>query len=151
MLKTVLLSIVLVINCAYAQQTSIRKTPIMIPQYIQLTNNNNAWKTHVWGGEESQSIMMSISSQNCIDNQTGSETLDMDKYIIVTSGKANAIIEGQETTISEGDMIFIPKKYMHNIVNLNTDQPLKLFIITSKFYMPRTTFMTQNDELKAKQ
>ena len=151
MLKTVILSLVFAMNCVYAQQTTVRKTPIMIPQYVQLTNTNNAWKTHVWGGVESQSIMMSISPQNSKENQTGSETLDMDKYIIVTSGKANAIIEGQETTLSQGDMIFIPKQYTHNIVNLNTDQPLKLFIITSKFYMPRTTFMTQEDEIKAKQ
>ena len=151
MFKTVILSLIIAMNCVYAQQTSIRKTPIMIPQYIHLTNTNNAWKTHVWGGEESQSIMMSISSQNSKDNQTGSETLDMDRYVIVTSGKANVNIEGQDTTINEGDMIFIPKNRTHNIINLSNEQPLKLFIITSKFYMPRTTFMTQEDEIKAKQ
>ena len=151
MLKIVLLSLVFLMNCVYAQQTTIRKTPIMIPQYNQLTETNSAWKSHVWAGYDGQSIMMSISSQNCKDNQSGNETLDMDRFLIFVSGKGNVIIEGQDTTVNPGDMIFIPKGSSHNIVNLNTNQPLKLFSITSKFYMPRTTFMTQDDELKAKQ
>jgi quercetin dioxygenase-like cupin family protein len=151
MLKMLILSLVFVVNCVFAQQTYIRKTPIMIPQYIQLTNTNSAWKTHVWAGNEGQSIMMSISSYNSKDNQSGYETLDMDRFVIVVSGKGNVIIEGQNTMVNTGDMIFIPKGSSHNIVNLSADQPLKLFIITSKFYMPRSTFMTQEDEIKAKQ
>lgn len=150
MLKIIILSLILGFNGVFAQQTKIRKTPILVPQYVQLTQTNTAWKTHVWGGEESQSIMMSITAQNSENNQLGPENLDMDMYIIVASGRSNAIIDGQETTINEGDMLFIPKNYSHTLVNLNDDKPLKLFIITSKFYMPRTTFMTQADENKSK-
>lgn len=151
MLKAIILSLIFGLNCVYAQQSMVRKTPILIPQYIQLTKTNTAWKSHVWGGVDSQSIMMSISPQSSNNNQLGPESTDMDVYIIVVSGRANAVIDGQDTSVNEGDMLFIPKSYNHTITNLSTEQPLKLFIITSKFYMPRTTFMTEADELKSKQ
>ncbi|MBM4763222.1 cupin domain-containing protein [Bacillus sp. B15-48] len=55
---------------------------------------------------------------------------DIEQIMYILTGKAHVIIEGKESVLSEGDVLWIPKKAMHDIRNAG-DTNLRFVLIYS--------------------
>lgn len=55
---------------------------------------------------------------------------DMEQIMYILSGKMHAIIEGEEAVLTAGDVVWIPKKAMHDIRNAG-DENLRFVLMYS--------------------
>jgi mannose-6-phosphate isomerase-like protein (cupin superfamily) len=54
-----------------------------------------------------------------------------DQFFRFESGKGKCIIDGNEYMLEDGDAVIVPVGAQHNIINLSTIEPLKLYTIYS--------------------
>lgn len=73
-----------------------------------------------------QLVLMTIG----VGDEIGLETHDdVDQFIRVESGEGKAILAGKEHALEDGSAVVIPRGTEHNIVNVSTSEPLKLYSI----------------------
>lgn len=54
-----------------------------------------------------------------------------DQFIRIESGQAKAILNGQVTHLKEGDILVIPARTEHNVINTSSTELLKLYTVYS--------------------
>ena len=59
------------------------------------------------------------------------KSLRGDRIYFITSGKGVFVIDGKENAVSEGDLVFIPKKTPYNIIGR-----MKFFMMNSPAFEP---------------
>jgi mannose-6-phosphate isomerase-like protein (cupin superfamily) len=72
-----------------------------------------------------QLVVMSLKPSEDI----GEEVHQLDQFIRVETGEGKAVLNGEETPIHDGSVIVIPQGTRHNILNLSTDKPMKLYTL----------------------
>lgn len=97
---------------------------------------NNNWKLAFITGKHAQVVFMNVSPHTNPKNEIGMETHPFDQVIIIVNGEGKAILAGKTSPVKTGDLIFIPQGVAHNVVNLNTQKPLKLISIYSDTDIP---------------
>lgn len=118
----------------------------IISNVFKMANENNNWKKSVITGKEAQVVYMSVSSYTNPKNEIGVEKHQFDQVIFVVEGKAKANLNGKISIVKSGDLIFVPKGFQHNFVNLNAATPFKIISVYSNTDMPKnTTFKTKAD------
>jgi quercetin dioxygenase-like cupin family protein len=55
---------------------------------------------------------------------------EIEQIMYILTGKAHVIIEGKESTLSEGDVLWIPKRAMHEVKNVG-DSNLRFLLMYS--------------------
>src|SRR5262249_51558602 len=105
--------------------------PSIIRQISDKAKKNTNWKTALLTGKHGQVVLMNVSPETSPKNEIGMETHKFDQIIYIAEGKAKAVLNGKESTVTVGDMIFIPQGTQHNFINLSTNQPLKIISIYS--------------------
>lgn len=74
------------------------------------------------------------------------ETHKFDQVIFVVEGKAKAMLDGKESTVSTNDMIYIPQGVPHNFINSNSNKPFKIISIYSDTDIPaNAAYKTKSD------
>ncbi len=144
-----LLSVVVIPGLAFASlnTSSSLSSPMAAPQIIEKARKNNNWKFAFATGKHAQIVLMSVSPETNPKNEIGMETHPFDQVIIVASGDATAILNGQSSNARSGDLIFIPLGTPHNVVNLNANKPLKLISIYSDTDIPaNAVYKKKSDE-----
>lgn len=141
LLNLMMLSGLLVSN-AFAESIE----PSVVHHIFEKIRFNENWKVPVATGEEAQVVMMSISPKTNPNNEVGMETHAFDQVIFIISGHAKAILNQKEYDLHTGDMIFVPLGTAHNVINLNTDKPLKLMSVYSQKDMPDLILKTKEEE-----
>ncbi len=110
-------------------------------------NKNNNWKTAFVTGKSAQVVFMSVSPKTNAKNEIGMETHKFDQVIFVTEGNAKVILDGKESIVKAGDMIFIPEGVAHNVINLNHDKPLKILSVYSSTDVPANASYKKNTDV----
>ena len=105
---------------------------------------NTNFRKVLFTGKDMQVVVMSIKPEGDIGLETHSDT---DQFIRVEKGEGKVIMNGKETSISDGTAFVIPQGTEHNVVNTSDTEDLKLYTIYSPPHHPDGTIQkTKPDE-----
>lgn len=89
-----------------------------------IAKKNRNFRQEVVTGKHSQVVIMSIDPQD----EIGLETHDVDQTLVIVDGIGKAYLDGIESAVKPGHLVFVPAGTHHNIVNTGS-KPLKLFTV----------------------
>jgi len=116
-------------------------------QIFNKVKQNDNWKLAFLTAKDAQIVFMNISSSTNPKNEIGMETHKFDQIIFVVEGKGKAMLNGKINIVSSGDLIFIPQGVQHNVINLNSNKPLKILSVYSSTDIPaRAIYQKKSDE-----
>ena len=92
------------------------------------TRTNTNFRQVLYTGKHSQLVLMSLNPNEEIGMETHS---DNDQFFRFELGQGKCIIDGNEYSVKDGDAVIVPAGAMHNIINVSTTEPLKLYTIYS--------------------
>ena len=92
-----------------------------------------------------QLVVMSLLPNEDI----GEEVHLLDQFIRVEKGEGKAVLDGKETPLKDGDVVIIPKGTRHNIINVSSVNPLKLYTIYAPSQHPAGTIHKTKAEAEA--
>ena len=90
-----------------------------------LTQANDYFRKVLYTDERLQLVVMSLLPGEDI----GMEVHDLDQFIRVEQGEGKAILNGEESTLSDGFVVVVPAGTEHNIVNTSSTAKLKLYTL----------------------
>lgn len=93
----------------------------------KLSLKNENFRQVLYTTKNSQLVVMSLKGGEDI----GEEIHQLDQFIRCESGSGKAILDGVEYEISDGFVIFVPAGAKHNIINISSDKPMKLYTLYS--------------------
>lgn len=109
----------------------------------QVTLQNTAFRQVLFTGKYAQLVVMSLLPREEIGMEVHKV---VDQFFRVEFGKAKVVMNGEETQVTDGDAFIVPAGTVHNVINLSTDQPLKLYTIYSPPNHPEgTVHLTKAD------
>jgi mannose-6-phosphate isomerase-like protein (cupin superfamily) len=112
----------------------------------QVTLENTAFRQVLFTGKHAQLVVMSLLPREDI----GEEVHDaVDQFFRVESGTAKVVMNGEGSVVSDGDAFVVPAGTVHNVINVSTDQPLKLYTIYSPPNHPDGTVHQTKAEAEA--
>jgi quercetin dioxygenase-like cupin family protein len=121
-------------------------SPMVTTQIFEQAEKNENWKTAFATGKHAQVVFMNVSPETNPKNEIGMETHPFDQVIIVVTGKGKAVLNGKESLVAKGDMIFIPEGTPHNVINLVQDKPFKIISVYSSTDIPaNSNFKKKSD------
>lgn len=89
---------------------------------------NDYFREVLFTSQHSQLVVMSLNPSE----EIGMEVHEIvDQFIRVEKGNGKAILNGEETIISDGFAIVIPAGTQHNIINTSSTEKLKLYTVYS--------------------
>jgi mannose-6-phosphate isomerase-like protein (cupin superfamily) len=94
----------------------------------QATLANNNFRQVLYTGKHSQLVLMSLKPNEEIGMEVHN---DNDQFFRFEKGQGKVIIDGNEYQVSDGSAVVVPAGAQHNIINVSTDQDLKLYTIYS--------------------
>ncbi len=153
-MKSIFLSMILTTTSfAGSDQTSFsnKMTATISPSVFDMAKKNENWKAALVTGRDAQVVFMNITPATNPDNEIGMETHAFDQVIFVVDGQAKSVLDGKESTVTAGDMIFIPQGVPHNFINLDAKKPFKIISVYSATDIPvsavykKKSDMPQND------
>lgn len=109
---------------------------VITPKIFELAKHNENWKLALVTGKDAQVVFMNITPKTNPHNEIGMETHKFDQVIFVVEGQAKSVINGKSSTVTAGDMIFIPQGISHNFINLNQKKPFKIISVYSATDIP---------------
>lgn len=124
------------LSCASDAVTNNKVNPIIANGIFDKARNNDNWKVAFTTGKNAQVVFMSITPMTNPDNEIGMETHKFDQVIFVVEGKAKSMINGKESVVGTGDMIYIPQGVPHNFVNSSASKPFKIISVYSDNDIP---------------
>ncbi|WP_131783213.1 cupin domain-containing protein [Legionella gresilensis] len=120
---------------------------IITPQIFEIAKRNENWKLALMTGKDAQVVFMNITPKTNPNNEIGMETHKFDQVIFVVEGQAKSVLNGKNSTVSAGDMIFIPQGFPHNFINLNAKKPFKIISIYSATDIPENAVYKQKSDM----
>lgn len=93
---------------------------------ISLASSN--FRQVLFTGQHSQLVVMSLLP----GEEIGMEVHEIvDQFLRIEKGMGKAIINGEEKEIKDGDAIIVPAGAQHNVINLSTTEPMKIYTVYS--------------------
>jgi mannose-6-phosphate isomerase-like protein (cupin superfamily) len=86
---------------------------------------NKYFRKVLYTDERVQLVVMSLNPNEDI----GEEMHQLDQFIRVEKGEGKAVLDGEESALSDGSAVVIPKGTRHNVINTSTSAPMKLYTI----------------------
>ncbi|MFA6476069.1 MAG: cupin domain-containing protein [Candidatus Paceibacterota bacterium] len=109
------------------------------------TEGNDYFREVLFTAPHSQLVVMSIAPNEDI----GEETHDLvDQFLRIESGEGKAVLDGEETNISDGYCVVVPAGTRHNIINTGSSA-LKLYTVYSPANHPDGTIHKTKAEAMA--
>ncbi|KZT61587.1 RmlC-like cupin [Calocera cornea HHB12733] len=97
------------------------------PKVDAIAHSGEDFRRVLWTGENSQFVIMTVP----VGGEIGEESHDVDQHLILTSGVARAVVEGENIDIKAGDLCIVPAGAVHNFINTG-NEPFQLYT----FYAP---------------
>lgn len=94
----------------------------------KIAKDNLNFRKVLYTSHHSQLVLMSLQPNEEIGEEIHP---DNDQFFRIESGKGKCIIDGNEYEIKDGDAMVIPAGAKHNVINIATDAPLKMYTIYS--------------------
>lgn len=88
---------------------------------------NENFRKVLYTAKNSQLVVMSLKPGEDI----GEEVHQLDQFIRCEAGEGKAILDGVEHAIRDGFAVVVPAGALHNIVNVSSDKPMKLYTVYS--------------------
>jgi len=102
-----------------------------MPGYVnnieQLTLKNEYFRQVVYTAKSTQLTVMHLQPSEDI----GEEVHDVDQFLRIEKGNGRAILNGNESAITDGSVIIVPAGVKHNIINDSDTEPMKLYTLYS--------------------
>jgi len=89
------------------------------------TIENNLFRKVLYTAKNCQLVLMSLLPSE----EIGEEVHTLDQFLRCEAGQGKAILSGIEHPFSDGDIVLVPAGTKHNIINLASDRPLKLYTV----------------------
>ncbi|MHB0856373.1 MAG: cupin domain-containing protein [Anaerolineae bacterium] len=95
------------------------------PVYLSAMQNED-FRRVLYTAEGGQLVIMALPPLE----QIGMEVhTDVDQFFWIVEGRARAVLDGEETVVSEGEVLVVPRGTNHNLINASSDAALKLFTV----------------------
>jgi mannose-6-phosphate isomerase-like protein (cupin superfamily) len=92
------------------------------------TLENSDFRRVIYTASHMQLVLMALQ----VGEDIGQERHDdVDQFIRVESGEADAILNGETHKLTDGSVVVIPAGTEHNVINTSSTQPLRLYTIYS--------------------
>ena len=130
---------------AGSKETAINNkiNAVISPKVFEIAKKNENWKVALVTGKDAQVVLMNITPKTNPNNEIGLETHQFDQVIFVVEGQAKSVINGKKSTVTAGDMVFIPQGISHNFINLNAKKPFKIISVYSATDIPENAAYEQ--------
>lgn len=92
----------------------------------QLALENNNFRQVLFTATDGQLVVMSLLPQEEIGLEVHPT---IDQFFWIVKGAARAVLNGEETTVSSGEVLIVPRGTNHNVVNTSATEALKLFTV----------------------
>jgi len=89
---------------------------------------NTNFRKVLYTGKHSQLVLMSLLPNEEIGLEVHP---DNDQFFRFEKGQGKCIIDGNEYLVSDGFAVVVPAGAQHNVINISTTKPLKLYTIYS--------------------
>lgn len=119
---------------------------VISSKVFEMAKKNENWKLALVTGKDAQVVFMNITSKTNPNNEIGLETHQFDQVIFVVEGQAKSVLNGKKSTVTAGDMIFIPQGIPHNFINLNVKKPFKIISVYSATDIPENAAYKQKSD-----
>ncbi len=93
----------------------------------KLTLENENFRKVLYTAPHSQLVLMSIAPGDDI----GEEVHHLDQFLRIEKGKGKAVLNDIEYALEDGTAVVVPAGVKHNIINVSSEEPLKLYSIYS--------------------
>lgn len=91
-----------------------------------LTKENDVFRHVLYTGEHLQLVVMSLEP----GSEIGSEVhLENDQFFRFESGTGKVVVGEEEYEVKEGDVVIVPAGTRHNVINISSRDPLKLYTL----------------------
>lgn len=120
---------------------------VITPRIFEMAKKNENWKLAFATGKEAQVVFMNITPKTNPNNEIGIETHKFDQVIFVVEGQAKSILNGKNSTVTAGDMIFIPQGIPHNFINLNAKKPFRIISVYSALDIPENAVYKHKSDM----
>lgn len=94
----------------------------------EITAENNNFRKVVFTAQHAQLVVMSIEPGGEIGKEVHAVT---DQFLRIEKGEGKVIMNGEERMVRDGDGIVVPAGTEHNVVNVSSENPLKLYTLYS--------------------
>lgn len=119
---------------------------VISPKVFEMAKKNENWKLALVTGKDAQVVFMNITPKTNPNNEIGIETHRFDQVIFVVDGQAKSVLNGKSSTVTAGDMVFIPQGVSHNFINLNVKKPFKIISVYSATDIPENAAYKQKSD-----
>ncbi len=89
---------------------------------------NNYFREVLFTGKYSQLVVMSLLPNEEIGMEVHST---VDQFFRIEKGQGKVIMNGEEYEIKDGSAIVVPAGTEHNVINISSTEPLKLYTVYS--------------------
>ena len=108
-----------------------------------LSIENENFRKVIYTGKNSQLVLMSLKPNEEIGMETHPAN---DQFFRIEKGLARLVINGEEQEVDHGSAMFVPAGAKHNIINMSSKDPLKLYTIYSPpHHKDGTVHVTKKD------
>ena len=90
------------------------------------TLENNSFRKVLYSGHHLQLVLMSLKAGEDIGMEIHQ---DNDQFFRFEGGSGKCIIDGNEYSVKDGDVIVVPAGAKHNIMNADSTKELKMYTI----------------------
>ncbi|MHB1295027.1 MAG: cupin domain-containing protein [Anaerolineae bacterium] len=87
---------------------------------------NEDFRRVLYTAEGGQLVLMSLPPLEEIGMEVHG---DVDQFFWIVQGRARAVLNGEETVVSESEVLIVPRGTKNNIINASSDSALKLFTV----------------------
>jgi mannose-6-phosphate isomerase-like protein (cupin superfamily) len=94
----------------------------------QDTENNNFFRKVIFTAKNSQLVLMTLKPNEEIGEEVHE---NLDQFFRFEKGVGKVVLEGEEFEVEGGFVAVIPAGTKHNIINMSSNEPLKLYTIYS--------------------
>ena len=149
LISTILVSALITSSSFASPQANTDENKIsalITPQIFDMAKKNEYWKFAFVTGKAAQVVFMNITPTTNPNNEIGMETHPFDQVIFVVEGQAKSVLNDKNSTVTVGDMIFIPQGIPHNFINLNAKKPFKIISIYSATDIPENAIYKKKSD-----
>lgn len=92
------------------------------------TLENNFFRRVLFTGTYAQLVVMSLLPNEDIGSEAHP---NVDQFFRFESGGGRVVVNGEEQLVKNGDAVIVPAGAQHNIINVSSTEPLRLYTIYS--------------------
>jgi len=110
------------------------------------TKENENFRQVLYTAKHSQLVLMTLKPGEEIGEEVHEE---IDQFFRFEEGEGKVVIDGAEHEVEDGSAVVVPAGARHNVVNTSSDEPLKLYTISSPPEHPDGVVRASKEEAEA--